>query len=67
MKRHKWEEEQIHEYGTKPHTCVKCGIRKNWWGGDFQCWQYTWFITGKAMNGESYISLRESFHRPECK
>ncbi len=67
MANHKWKKDAgIEEYGSNHHTCTKCGIGKNWWGGDFQCWQYTWFVNGIAANGQPHYSLKESFKRPEC-
>lgn len=67
MSRHRWEEETEYEYGTKPHVCVKCRIRKVWRGGDYQAWEYWWSEAFKAMNGTIGFTTHNTFDRPECK
>jgi len=57
MARHKWEEEQVTEYGTRPHRCINCGVRKMWRGGDYQSWEYIWCEAFTAMNGEEGVFL----------
>ena len=67
MKRHKWKAEHEMVYGTKPHVCTKCGVRKEWWGADYQSWHYSWWTTPvPAVGGGTYSEVRESFRRPEC-
>ncbi len=66
MARHKWKEEEVMEYGTKPHVCVKCGIRKMWHGGDYQAWEYSWNEVFTAMNGKEDWRTHKTWHRPEC-
>lgn len=67
MANHNWIKEKEYEYGTKPHKCKKCGIRKTWHGGDYNAWQYTWNVNdGKNSFGEDYIRLIVTWNRPEC-
>lgn len=67
MHRHKWQQETVFEYGTKPHICVKCHVRKMWRGGDYQRWEYIWNEGARAMNGSTHITTHITFIRPECK
>ncbi len=64
--KHKWQAEEVMEYGTKPHVCIKCKIRKMWRGGDYQGWEYIWNETFTAMNGEEGWRILTSWNRPEC-
>ena len=66
MKNHKWKSEEETVWGTKPHVCKNCGIRKYWRGGDYQCWEYFWSIPYKAQGGGIFWDQRKSFSRPEC-
>lgn len=66
MARHKWKPEIETEWGTKPHSCVKCGITKYWRGGDYQSWEYVWNRRYTAINGEEYWETKRSWTRPEC-
>lgn len=67
MNRHKWAPEQETEWGTKPHRCIKCGIRKMWNGGDYQAWNYSWNeIFTMTVGGESWRTIT-TWNRPECK
>ena len=66
MARHKWKEEQEMEWGTKPHICTKCGIRKMWHGGDYQAWEYTWCVDFMNYGGKIDWTIKRTWHRPEC-
>lgn len=66
MSNHKWASEKAMEYGTKPHVCKRCGVRKYWRGGDYQAWEYIWNTVATAMNGEPHYTTHETFKRPEC-
>ena len=60
MANHKWKD----EYSTKvfkQESCVKCGVFREWYGGDMQCWVYEY-----PKGHEKYTS-RKIFKRPECE
>ena len=60
MKRHKWIGITPNNFSPKREKCIKCGIERNWCGGDMQGWEYTDF--------NSVIdSDRSTFHRPKCE
>ena len=66
-KRHRWIAEKETEYGTKPHRCMNCGIRKRWYGGDYQSWKYIWNTNdGINMYGDTVIGIKETWNRPDC-
>ena len=65
-KNHKWIEQPEFEYGTKPHTCMKCDISKRWHGGDYQAWEYYWTTWSNAIDGSRIPTHHESWKRPEC-
>lgn len=64
--RHKWKKQVETEYGTKPHKCVKCGIRKFWRAGNYQAWEYYWDTCIEAMDGSNYWQTNQTWQRPEC-
>ena len=66
MVKHKWEAEEVTEYGTKPHVCVKCRVIKMWHGGDYQSWKYSWCEVFTTMNGNEDWRTHTSWQRPEC-
>jgi hypothetical protein len=66
MARHKWKPEIEYVWGSKPHTCVKCGLEKYWKGGDYQCWVYVRHTESMAMNGTYLLNTKETFIRQEC-
>ena len=66
MRKHRWEKEEVTEYGTKRHICVKCGIRKHWRGGDYQSWEYYWCETFVMTKGGEDWRIIETWERPEC-
>ena len=66
MARHKWKEEVETEYGTKPHKCVKCGIRKYWRGGDYQAWEYFGILAVRQWMEVIIGKHMKHGKRPEC-
>ena len=62
MKRHKWLlPENRFEESIKNQKCSKCGIYREWYGGDYQCWIYY----RMEANGAEW-ERNETFDRPEC-
>ena len=59
MKNHKWKDVSS-RFHPKCERCIKCGIERNWLGGDMQCWQYIDYRLPKFGDG------RISLHRPSC-
>lgn len=59
MVNHKWKDESISKY-HKTERCVKCGVYRDWIGGDMQCWQYWWPKTSDVG------MVKTQFKRPEC-
>lgn len=60
MIRHKWEDVSFSKYNKQEH-CIKCGVYRDWCGGDYQCWQY-WYPVKSV-----YEAIRKIYKRPECK
>jgi hypothetical protein len=67
MANHRWKEEGELNKITKLHVCTKCGIYKEWIGGDYQCWEYWWIESCPATNGGVFSSVKKTYKRPECK
>ncbi len=62
MKRHKWlPPEYRFEERTKNQKCSKCGLNREWLGGDYQCWVYYRMVSNGAE-----LNRKETFVRPEC-
>lgn len=57
MVNHKWKDESFSKY-HKTELCIKCGVYRNWIGGDMQCWEY-WHPDVK-------IYYPNKFKRPDC-
>jgi hypothetical protein len=60
MANHKWIDETINKY-RKQHRCKKCGVYRDWLGGDMQCWEY-WH----PDYSKNTIISQHKFKRPEC-
>ena len=58
MKRHKWVNSNPHR---KSPMCIKCGVYRDWQGGDMQCWEY-WHPDYTA----NQKIINHKFTRPDC-
>ena len=58
MSNHKWKDTSS-RFNPKQGICTKCGIERNWLGGDMQCWEYLDLRL-------AYGSSRTTLYRPEC-
>ena len=58
MANHKWEDKS-NRFQPKCERCIKCGIERNWFGGNMQGWGY---IDYRLPIGEGRITL----YRPSC-
>ena len=58
MKRHKWKDTS--STIEKSSECEKCGMIRDWQGGDMQCWEY--FDPRTPFN-----TNRTTLNRPECE
>lgn len=66
MKKHRWREDTEHQYGTKPHTCLKCGIHKKWLAGEDQYLEYWWNESYPAYGGGVFTTTKTTYDRPDC-
>ncbi len=60
MANHKWMDLTTHK-NNKQHRCKKCGVYRDWIGGDMQVWKY-WHPRKSFSETVKY-----SFQRPECR
>jgi len=60
MANHKWKDQSVSKW-HKQFECVKCGVWKDWEGGDMQCWVF-WYPNGH----KKHRAGANIYDRPEC-
>lgn len=60
MSNHKWKDESFSKY-RKTERCIKCGVYRDWIGGDMQCWEY--WHPDREINRDIEP---HKFKRPDC-